>query len=152
MENIYEKDELVLRLQKFIEGNKSSGEIVAFYLFGSYATDRQTPMSDVDLAVLLDKSVRREQYLNERLELMGKLSEILGNAAFELVVLNEVPAALAYRVIQDGELLFIRDEAKSQLVDFKVRTMDRYFDFRPAQKIFSEGLARRMKEGAFGGR
>lgn len=152
MVNMYEKDELVERLQMFIERNESCGKIVAFYLFGSYATGRQTPISDIDLAVLLDKSVRREQYLNERLELMGKLSVILGNVAFDLVVLNEVPASLAYRVIRDGELLYIREEAKSQLVNFKVTTMDRYFDFRPAQKIFSEGLARRMKEGVFGGR
>lgn len=152
MVTMYEKAELVLRLQKFIEGNKGYGEMVAFYLFGSYATGRQTPKSDIDLAVLLDKAVGKEQYLDERLGLMGKLSVVLGNVAFDVVVLNEVPASLAYRVIRDGELLYIRDEAKKQLVDFKVRTMDQYFDFRPAQKIFSEGLARRIKEGGFGGR
>ncbi len=108
-------------------------------------------MSDIDLAVLLDKSIERERYLAERLRLMGELSTILGTDAVDLVVLNESPPGLAYRVIRDGELLFAPEEGKGQLVDFKVRTMDRYFDFQPAQRIFSEGLARRIREGSFGG-
>jgi len=67
----------------------------------------------------------------ERLRLMGEVSTVLGIDAVELVVLNELQPALAYRIIKDGELLYTRDEVKKQLVAFKVKTMDRYFDFQP---------------------
>lgn len=152
LDNMISKEELILRLQKFIDRIKYSGQITAFYLFGSYAADRPTPMSDIDLAVLFHRSVERERYLTERLRLMGELSTILGTDMVELVVLNETPPGLAYRVIRDGELLFAQEESKSHLVDFKVKIMDRYFDFLPVQRIFSEGLARRTREGGFGGR
>lgn len=152
MDKIISKEEVIARLQKFIATNRDSGQITAFYLFGSYAAGRQTPLSDIDLAVLLDNSVEQERYLDNRLRLMGELSTILGTDAVELVVLNESPPGLAYRVIRDGELLFAPEEGKGQLVDFKVRIMDRYFDFQPAQRIFSEGLSRRIREGSFGGR
>lgn len=150
-DNIFPKEKLRSRLQKFINTIRDSGQIIAFYLFGSYAAGRATPQSDIDLAILFDKSFERERYFPERLRLMGELSIVLETDRVELVVLNEAPPALAYRVIKDGELLFARDERKGQLVDFKVKTMDLYFDFLPAQRIFSEGLARRIREGSFGG-
>ena len=152
MDNMFQKEELILSIQKFIDNNKDRGEMTAFYLFGSYANGMQTTLSDVDLAVLLDKAVGPEQYLTERLRLMGELSVILGTDKLELVILNDVPPNLAYRVIKYGELLYVRDEAASQLIDFKVRTMDRYFDYQPVQRLFSEGLARRTRDGVFGGR
>lgn len=152
LKNIIPKKELISKLEKFIERIKNSDYIIAFYLFGSYAAGRQNPLSDIDLAMLFDESVDKKDYLIERLKLMGEVSAILGMDAVELVVLNELPPGLAYRVIKDGELLFIREEAKRQLVNFKVRTMDRYFDFQPVQRMFSEALARRTREGGFGGR
>lgn len=47
-----------------------------------------------------------------------------------------VPPNLAYRVIKDGESVYVRDGADGQLVDFKVRTLDWYFDFQPVQRLF----------------
>lgn len=112
---------------------------------------RPTPLSDIDLAVLLDRCVGKEQFLNKKLQLMGDFSAIMGTDRIDLVVLNEAPPGLGYRVIKEGKLLFSREEAKDQLVAFKVRTFDRYFDYQPVQRVFSEGLARRIKEGSFGG-
>jgi len=60
-------------------------KIIAFYLFGSYAAGRPMPSSDVDLAVLLDESVNKEDYLMERLNLMGKVSTILGIDVVEVL-------------------------------------------------------------------
>lgn len=152
MKKVLSKKELISRLDKFIAAIKPSEPIIAFYLFGSYASGRPRSFSDIDLAVLLDKSVGKEDYLMERLKLMGELSIVLGVDEVELVVLNELQPSLAYRVIKDGELLYTKEDAKKQLVDFKVKTMDRYFDFQPVQRMFSEGLARRTREGGFGGR
>jgi len=48
-------------------------EIMAAYVFGSVATGRVRPGSDVDVAVLLDSRVRLSQMLNYRLKLMAEL-------------------------------------------------------------------------------
>ena len=148
---IFTKTELIARLQSFIEIIKHRDSIVALYLFGSYAADRPTPLSDIDLAVLFEKSVDRELFLPERLRLLGELSIILGTDRVELIVLNEAPPSLGYRVIRDGKLLFAGNNSDSQIVNFKVKILDRYFDYQTAQRIFSEGLARRIQEGGFGG-
>jgi predicted nucleotidyltransferase len=146
------KVELLDKLKDFIETVKENKIILAVYLFGSYAAGRQTLLSDVDIAVLFFRTIKPEQILSERLRLLGELSIILGRDDIDLVVLNEAPPALGYRVIKDGQLLYTRDGAKSQLIDYQVRVMNLYFDYLPTQKIFSDGLARRLKGGNFGGR
>ena len=151
-DTIFSKAELIAKLQNFIEIIKNNDSIVALYLFGSYVSGRPTPLSDIDLAVLFAKSVNRELFLSERLRLLGELTIILGTDKIDLVVLNEAPPGLGYRVIRDGELLFTGNNSDNQVVDFKVKTLDRYFDYQSAQRIFSEGLARRIQEGGFGGR
>jgi len=145
-------DEVNIKLEQAVEIVSGLKEIVAFYLFGSYAMGRPTPLSDIDLAVLFDCSVDKNMFFTKKLQLMGDLSTILGTDGIDLVILNEAPPGLGYRVIKDGRLLYSKDEDKDQLVAFKVRALDRYFDFQPVQKVFSEGLARRIKEGSFGGR
>lgn len=146
------RDELIARLEPVLNSPRLTETVAALYLFGSYAAGRQTPLSDIDLAVLFDTSLEKETYLPERLRLLGEMSTVLGTDAVELVVLNEAPPALGYRVTRDGLLLYASGNSNSQLVNFKVKTWDRYFDYEPTQRIFSAGLARRIQEGRFGGR
>ena len=40
---------------------------------------------------------------------------------------------------------------KAEIDSVKVMTWDRYFDYQPTQRIFSDGLARRIQEGRYGG-
>ena len=145
------RDELIERLQPFISMLQLRDTVAALYLFGSYATGRQTSLSDIDLAVLFDVSVEKEAFLAERLKLLGEMSSILGTDAVELVILNESPPTLGYRVTRDGVLLHASDNSNSQIISFKVKTWDRYFDYQPTQRIFSDGLARRIQEGRYGG-
>lgn len=144
--------ELARRMKSFIELARKDDRLDAVYLFGSYALGRQTHLSDVDVAVLLDSSVRQDAYFGIRLSLMAELSRALGTDKADLVILNEAPYALAYRVFRDGQLLFMRDGAGDQHTYFKERTFDRYFDYRPVYELFSGALLRRLREGRFGGR
>jgi len=52
-------------------------DVVAFYLFGSYAEGKQTPASDVDLAVLLDMGFPVERYFEKKLELLSIVTSSL---------------------------------------------------------------------------
>jgi len=146
------KTNLISKLQNFTVQIQENKKIVAFFLFGSYVTGKATSMSDVDFAFLLDKSIKRESYLPEKLRIMGELSISLGVDKLDVVILNEAPPGIGYRVIKEGHLLHLREEKKSQLIKYKVRTLDQYFDYKPVQRLMSEGLKKRIKEGEFGGR
>lgn len=126
-------------------------DVVAFYLFGSYAAGKQTPVSDVDLAVLLDLDFPAEHYFEKKLDLLSRVTATLQTDEVDLIILNQAPPFLAYRILSLGRLLFERRDKKGQRVNFQVRTFDRYFDFMPLEKVLHNGLMRRIKEGRFGG-
>lgn len=126
-------------------------DVVACYLFGSYAEGKQTPASDVDLAVLLDVDFPAESYFEKKLDLLSIVTLSLKTDEVDLIILNQAPLLLSYRILSRGKLLFERGDRKGQKVNFQVRTFDRYFDFKPVEKVMHNGLLRRIKEGRFGG-
>lgn len=138
-------------IQLLIEKLSLDGDIVALYLFGSYAEDRQTPVSDIDLAVLLDLDFPPSRYFEKKLDLLSIATSTLKTDEVDMVILNQAPPALSYRILSKGRLLFEKEGGKGQRVSFQVRTCDRYFDFKPVEKVLHEGLVRRIKEGRFGG-
>ncbi len=152
MKSEFLRIELTRRIKSFIDQLCKDNRLISVYLFGSYALGRQTHISDVDVAVLLDKTVKLDAYFDIRLSLMAELSRALETDKVDLVILNESPYALAYRVIRDGQLLFMKEGAGDQHISFKERTLDRYFDYQPVYELFSGALLRRLREGSFGGR
>ena len=145
------KTELIKRLQQYIVLKNVETPICALYLFGSYAADRATPLSDVDLAILLEQAVPREDYFKYRLNYMAEFSSLLGAEKVDVIVLNDATPDLAYNIVKDGQLLFKHPDKRGQLVTFIARMYDRYFDYLPVKKIFSAALIQRIKEGKFGG-
>src|SRR5215470_14397540 len=79
------------------------------YLFGSQATRRTHPNSDVDIAVLLDESLTSDELFAERLRLLGDLSHIFGTDNVDLVMLNEASPLLAYETLRHDVLLYCAD-------------------------------------------
>ncbi|MDQ3353190.1 MAG: nucleotidyltransferase domain-containing protein [Actinomycetota bacterium] len=96
-------------------------EVVVAYLFGSWARGTQTALSDIDVAVLLAPVADLRA---TTMELAADLSGVTGRARLDLVVLNDAPLALAYRVLRDGQLLACRDEVAR--VRHWAATVDRY--------------------------
>lgn len=123
-------------------------EVTALYLFGSRAAGTAGPMSDTDLAVLLSEDVPAQDYFNVRLELLAEVSAALGMDRVDLVVLNDAPLALRYRIISTGKILFCKDEPRR--IRFTARAITLYLDFLPVEEEMRRGLARRIREGKFG--
>jgi len=138
-------------IPSLIEKLSLDEDIIALYLFGSYAEDKQTPVSDIDLAVLLKRDFPQDSYFEKKLTLLSTITSLLKTDEVDLVILNQVPPALSYRILSKGSLLFEKTDQKSQRVSFQVRICDRYFDFKPVEKVLHEGLVRRIREGRFGG-
>ncbi len=114
-------------------------EDVAFaYLFGSMASEKPTPLSDVDIAVYLNEG----DFSRKRLELIGDLSDILGTDRIDLVILNTAPPGLRARVVRARTVL--ADRQPSARNAFESRTLRVYMDF---SKLEDRILTRRYLHG-----
>ena len=120
-------------------------EIQAAYVFGSVATGRARPDSDVDVAVLVDRRVKRAQMLKYRLKLMADLGSALRRSDVEVVILNEAPPLLAHRVLSQGRLVFERSAPAR--VRFQVKTGARYFDLIPMFETHIRYLKKNVRKG-----
>jgi uncharacterized protein len=120
-------------------------DVLVAYLYGSHARRTAGPLSDVDVAVLLREDADR---LSRRLDLIATVAEATGQDAADVVLLNEAPVALGYRVLRDGVLLVSHDERAR--VRYAARTVDRYLDMAPMRRMYAEGTRHRLAEGRFG--
>lgn len=121
------KDLIVARLGR-VEG------LVAAYLFGSQARGTANVSSDVDVALLLEKSPETLDDLH--LDVAADLAEQLG-LPFDVVVLNRASGDLIHRVLRDGELLVEND--RSARIRFEVRARNDYFDMAPVRHAYRQG-------------
>jgi predicted nucleotidyltransferase len=134
--------DLTERLRHLLAG--APGVLVA-YLYGSHARGQAGPLSDVDVALLLDGDDEER-----RLELTAAIAHAVAPARADVVILNDAPSALSYRVLRDGTVLASRDERVR--VQHWVRTVDRYLDMAPARRLLAAGTRNRLREGRFGRR
>jgi predicted nucleotidyltransferase len=106
-------------------------------LFGSSARGTQHLDSDVDVALELTAGAARN------VQALGGLVARLQCAAgrrVDLVLLDEAPAPLAYRIFRDGRLLVERDHGA--LVARKARAILGYLDFKPVEERCAAGVLR----------
>lgn len=108
------------------------------YAFGSAADDAAGPLSDVDVAVMLDTPL---DWDNER-ELRGRLAEIVPKV--DLVLLGDAPSALRFEVITTGRCLFARDSREQ--AEFEIVSLSRYLDFQPFRRVQREYLRARVED------
>lgn len=92
--------------------------VLAVLLFGSTATGKRRPFSDIDLCIIASPPLRREEK-----------EDLLCNSApgYDLSLFQDLPLAIQYRVFRDGRVVFCRNEL--QLQRLKILTVSRYLDF-----------------------
>jgi uncharacterized protein len=122
---------------------ESEPAVVAAWLFGSVASGRATPFSDVDFAVLLtpDAPTGLDRFvLLDRLA--RKLADVLGGSerTVDVAVLNGQGVVFQYQVIRCGRLLYEADHKARVLFVWGV--LRRYLDFRPTLEIFDRASGR----------
>jgi len=103
-------------------------EVDLAYLFGSRARGDPRQESDWDFAILLSEAFRDPYDL---VRLIGDLAEALNvtDEKVNLVVLNDAPLELSYKVISEGLIIYERDLERR--VDFEVNILKLYMDFKP---------------------
>jgi len=96
------------------------------YLFGSRVENNLGPMSDFDVAVLVDRSADGPRL---RARLAHELARVLRTDRVDVVLLNRASIELAYAVVAQGKVLYEQDVATR--VEYEATVMSRYGDFLP---------------------
>ncbi|MEX2482193.1 MAG: nucleotidyltransferase domain-containing protein [Gammaproteobacteria bacterium] len=116
---------------------------IAFALiFGSVARGEAREASDLDLAFGLDPGAALP------IAALGMLAADLEQEAgrpVDLVLLDEAPPALAYRVFAEGKLIYERDH--DVLVARKARAILDYLDFAPTEALCAQGVLEAAARG-----
>lgn len=129
------------------------------YLYGSVAEGKFTPLSDVDIALLLDPAEAQVMHPYDRLiletDIALGLERLCKLVDTEVRIVNDAPLMLQGRMVQRGHLLFAEDE--DFRIGYETLTLKKYLDFLPVaeqfQKIYFERrrtelhAARELDEG-----
>jgi predicted nucleotidyltransferase len=114
---------------------ESDPRIAYAIVFGSGAKGTAHPESDVDVAVGLGGAPPLD--LIDLGALAAKLESAVGRRV-DLVLLDEAPPGLAYRVFRDGLAIVARD--KPALAGRRARAILEYLDFRPVEQLCARGV------------
>lgn len=120
-------------------------KVLVAYLFGSHARERATPLSDVDFAVLFSFALSASRQFDRRLEYIDAIQGILHVEGVDVVVLNQAPLALKYRVFRDGKLLSCKDD--DLRIYYQAETVSRYLDFKPYIDRHEKAILDQAKRG-----
>lgn len=113
------------RLSNLEDVLRADRSIVAAYVYGSYGTSDQTPLSDIDLALIFRGNELPD--VEEQLDLIGKISDALSLEDVSVSILNRAPILMQRKVLRTGRRLFVTDEIAH--ADFVERVIDEAADF-----------------------
>ena len=144
--NISRKPELIVinqeQWQEMARYCAGEAGVLGLFLYGSLGTAYQTPLSDVDLAVLPVDGPRWD--LRRQLEVAAELSSIARSDEVNLIDLCSVPVTLQIRVLETGRPVFLRDPVA--LADFVAGVIMRHADFAPVLAAFYRDWGAAMRE------
>jgi len=129
------KDSVKLKLEKtFLKHN-----VLLAYVFGSKAKAEDNKMSDVDIAVFLDK----EPNLKEELSLRSSVSASLGTEKLDLVTLNNAPPFIKHVVATEGKLIYEKYKGLSK--NFSTKTLAEYEDTKYIRSVYINSFKYRLQ-------
>jgi hypothetical protein len=120
-------EDIEQRLPLASEYLRSHPRVVFAYLFGGLARGEHRPLSDVDIAVYLAGIVTADV----KLDILGKLIDILGTDEIDLVILNTAPPLLAMNVLRKKQVM--ADNEPAMRHRFESLSFRKYFDFLPVE-------------------
>ena len=116
---------------------ESERDVAYALVFGSGGRGALRPASDVDIAIEFRPGAPRD------MARLGHLAAQLESAAgrqVDLVLMDEAPSPLAYRIFRDGRIVVERDHAA--LAERKARAILEYLDFKPVEERCADGVLR----------
>jgi predicted nucleotidyltransferase len=124
----------------------SKDSVILAYLFGSTVRGDAGKLSDVDIGILLDEKLSKEDRFDLELKLISEIAILIKKNKIDLVVLNEAPLLLAHNIIKDG-IVLKSDEAER--VKFETKILSMYIDEKYYIKRHTEETLKRIAEAGF---
>ena len=133
-------------IEKLKDIFKDYSYISSAYLFGSYVLGKITPMSDVDIAVLLKEPYPKGRYLIHQMDYLAvKIEEVIKKEV-DIVEMNRQGLIFQYNVLRTGKLIY--DADPSFRVNYVSRLISAYCDFEPTLRFMNnyyfDGYRRRL--------
>ncbi|MBM3239917.1 nucleotidyltransferase domain-containing protein [Candidatus Poribacteria bacterium] len=122
-------------MDKLLEMAHQDDDVLAVLLFGSVARGEQTPLSDIDICLVLipqNKPYRSIDLSHKRLEYLKEFD-------MDIHVFQQLPIYIRRRVLREGKVLFVRDE--DTLYDLATRTAKAFEDFKHIYYDYLEEVA-----------
>lgn len=113
--------------QRNLLGLLQDYSIQLVYVFGSYAKGNNNKNSDLDIAMLME-----EVDFNDKLSLIGDLTDIFKRNDIDLVILNSANSVLKHQIIKYGKLIYMKSEDIK--VKFEVKVLKEYMDMEPFRR------------------
>ncbi len=108
--------------------------VLIIYLFGSKAVRRGSPLSDMDIGIVLKASPLNIDTRGLYNRLFELFSEIYPDSKVDIVFLQTAPLALQFFAMKDGRILF--EENPGFTADYENLVIQQYLDFRPVLDFF----------------
>jgi len=117
-------------VQRVLAEVQQHPKVVAIFLFGSWARGEQMPISDVDIAVLLDSPDKRDE---------ADIGSMY-SPTIDLVLFHRLPVRIQFQVLKEGQPLFVRDEEK--LIETTFQVMRQYHEMEWMYRRYYEEILR----------
>ena len=127
------------RIRQYFETKK---DVVAVYLFGSYAAGTEGYQSDIDIGIVFDGK-NPDLMLKKSLTHILKLSRIL-RKDLHPVILNFAGEQLMKQIFEKGKCVLVND--KKKLARFKMVEFAEIAEFAYYQKLTQSGFIRKVME------
>lgn len=127
---------------KLLSDHLSRYPIIFAYIFGSHAKGKSTLLSDIDIAIFINKTITKSERFDIRLRLTNELSALVGKRA-DLIVMNDIPIQLAYEVIKHGRLILCKD--RDMMINTETIILSKYLDRRYYDKRRAELILEQIK-------
>lgn len=122
---------------------KNKKEVVAVYLFGSYAEGKDRDLSDIDIGILLDRN-NRELFNERKNDYIIELGRLI-RKDIDPVILNSASEELLRQVFSKGKCILVNDSRK--LARYKMVMFSMIAEFAYYRNQMQSGLIRKIMEG-----
>lgn len=120
---LQEKDNIIDIINKELQKKE---EIIFAYIFGSFIDSEIDFFRDIDIGIYIDENIIFEdQFIDYSVNLSLAIEGLIRKYPVDIIILNNAPLSLAYRIIQ-SRLLLSKDE--DLWVDYITKTLSMYND------------------------
>ena len=112
--------------------------IVAAYQFGSTVRGQEGPLSDLDIAILVDdkRAPSALDLLRIELILAHELQKYLGVPEIDLITLNRQKLHFQHAILRTGRLIY--DADPKYRIRFTQKIIEAFLDFQPTLKLIGQ--------------